>query len=404
MTPHLLAHERIAGARSHHRAKPQVHRFVLDRFLLLPLGAAIALLWANIAGESYFRFAHALAFPVNEILMALFLALVTQEALEATMPGGALHSWRRWGLSLIAATGGFAGAAIVYLGFVYLKHEQVLAQAWPIACAIDMGASYYLLRTIYRRGNAVSLLLVVAIASNAFALIVLIGWTPLSSGHLIGAPVMAAAIGLAVFMHHRKVRDFWPYMALCGPLSWAALYLAGVHPALALVPIVPFLPRGPRAAEPFADPPDDDPVHHAEHEWFNAVQVVLFLFGLVNAGVVLRGYDTATWAILGAAVVGRPVGMLAGVASALAVGFHLPRRVGWRDLAVVALATSSGFTLALFFASGLLPVGAVLQQVKVGALATVAGAALTIAAAWILRVGRFGRTAQAAVRRSARHD
>ena len=40
-------------------------RFVADRFLWLPLGAAIALVWANTAGESYFRLAHTLAFPVN---------------------------------------------------------------------------------------------------------------------------------------------------------------------------------------------------------------------------------------------------------------------------------------------------------------------------------------------------
>jgi hypothetical protein len=53
--------------------------FVFDRFLLLPLGPAFALVWANTAGESYFRFAHRLAFPVNEVAMALFFGLLTQE-------------------------------------------------------------------------------------------------------------------------------------------------------------------------------------------------------------------------------------------------------------------------------------------------------------------------------------
>ena len=27
------------------------------------------------------------------------------------MPGGALHTWRRWGVALVAAAGGIAGAA-----------------------------------------------------------------------------------------------------------------------------------------------------------------------------------------------------------------------------------------------------------------------------------------------------
>src|SRR5689334_11383604 len=121
-----------------HASSPSLRRFIFDRYLLLPLGAAIALVWANTAGESYFRFAHALAFPVNEIGMALFLALVTQETIEALMPGGALHTWRRWGMPLLAALGGALGATLAYLTFVHFKHEEVLAQAWPIACAIDV--------------------------------------------------------------------------------------------------------------------------------------------------------------------------------------------------------------------------------------------------------------------------
>ena len=37
--------------------------FVVDRFLLLPVGAVIALVWANTRRESYFRFSHALGVP-----------------------------------------------------------------------------------------------------------------------------------------------------------------------------------------------------------------------------------------------------------------------------------------------------------------------------------------------------
>ena len=117
----------------------------------------------------------------------------------------------------------------------------------------------------------------------------------------------------------------------------------------------------------------------------------MFLFALVNAGVLLRGYDTGTWAILIAALVGRPLGILGAVGLALAAGLHLPRSIGWRQLLVIAIATSSGFTFALFFASELLPIGAVLQQITLGALATIAGAPIALGAAWVLGVGRFGR-------------
>ena len=52
---------------------------------------------------------------------------------------------------------------------------------------------------------------------------------------------------------------------------------------------------------------------------------------------------------------------------------------------VVALACSSGFTFALFLASSALPVGGVLAQIKLGALASVAGAVLALIAGRLFR-------------------
>jgi NhaA family Na+:H+ antiporter len=137
-------------------------------------------------------------------------------------------------------------------------------------------------------------------------------------------------------------------------------------------------------------------VHRAEHEWNTVAQAVLFFFGVVNAGVILRGVDTGTWAVLAAALIGRPLGILGGAAIGLALGLRLPTSLRWRELVVIALATSSGFTFALFAASSLLPPGAVLTQIKLGALATVAGALATYAAARLLRVGRYARHAREA--------
>jgi len=77
------------------RTTGRLVRFVIDRNLLLPFGALIALAWANTAAESYFQFAQTFAFAVNEIAMAFFLALLAQEVLEGMMAHGALHTWRR---------------------------------------------------------------------------------------------------------------------------------------------------------------------------------------------------------------------------------------------------------------------------------------------------------------------
>jgi NhaA family Na+:H+ antiporter len=370
-------------------APDRVIRLVVDHHLLLPAGALIALVWANTASESYFRFSHATAFAVNEIAMAFFLGLLMQEVMEAMMPGGALHTWRRWGLPLIAAAGGIVGAVATYLAYVQLKYELVLTQAWPIACAIDLAAAYYVLKTIWRRGSALPFLLLLALATNVFGVLVIAFQPSTLIFDFAGVLLMGAALGVAVVLRLRKVRSFVPYLAIAGPLSWWALYLVGIHPAFALIPVVPFLPRQPRSLDVFADPQDDGAVHHFEHEWNELVQLILFLFVLVNAGVLLRGYGTGTWALLAAGVVGRPLGILLAVGLALVMGLHLPRRIGWRELIVIGLATSSGLTFALFFAAGLLAPGPVLTEIKIGALSTVAAAFAAMAAARLLRVGRF---------------
>ena len=390
MRNHAAAAHHVQLQRHHrHHATHAVHHRV-NRFLGLPLGVIIALAWANTVPEPYFRLAQSLAFPVNEIGMALFVGLIMQEIVEATMPGGALHSWRRWTLPVIAAAGGIAGSAGAYLAYVLGRYEQILAAGWPIACAIDLAAAYYVLKMVMPRSGMLPFVLLLGIVTDLFGMLVVAAWHPrLATGG--GVVLLLVALGLASVMRTLKVRAFWPYLAICGALSWLAFFREGLHPAFALVPIVPFLPHEPRRLDLLADPPDDDAVHHFEHEWNALVQAILFLFGLVNGGVILTGYDTGTWAVMLAALVGRPVGILAAVGVAVAAGWHLPRRIGWRQLVVAAFAASSGFTFALFFASGILSTGPLLAQLTIGALATAAGPLLAVGIARLLCVGRFSQ-------------
>jgi NhaA family Na+:H+ antiporter len=364
-------------------------RIVFDRFLLLPLGALIALVWANTAAESYFQMAQRLSFAVNEIGMAFFFALMAQEVTEAVMPGGALHSWRRWTLPVVAATGGIAGAIAVYIGYVYLNYEYSLLPAWPIVVAVDAAATYYVLRTILPRSAAVPFALLIAIVTDVVGLVIVAPRHLILQARVGGATLMLAALGLAGLLRANKVRAFWPYLFVCGALSWLAFYWEGLHPAFSLIPIIPFLRHEPRSLDVFADPPDDDAVHHQEHEWHLIVQPVLFLFGLVNAGVALKAYDTGSWAMLFAQLVGRPVGILAAVAAAIAVGLHLPGHMRWRELLVVAFATSTGFAVALFLATGVLATGPVLAQAKIGVLGSASGLVMALIAARLLRVGKL---------------
>jgi len=375
---------------THPSLPARVFRSALNRFLLLPIGVVIAMVWANTDPEAYFRFAHAAAFPVNEIVMTFFLALVAQEVYEALMPGGALSAWRHRTLPAIAAVGGLIGALAVYLSFVSVSHEQMLASAWPVVAAVDMAAGYYLLRLIYtRRSSVVAFMLLTAVLTDAIVIAVVSVQTPRFQLHPAGAGLLLVALASAAMLRRRRVKVFWPYWLISGTLSWLAFYWMGIHPALGLVPIVPLLPHDARGGDVFADRLDGTPVHHQEHEWNGIAQVAVLLFGLVNGGVILRHADTGTWAVLIGALVGRPLGIMAATFIAVMAGLRLPAHMRWSDIAIAALATTCGFTFALFLGAATLPVGAVAEQVTLGALLTVVGAFVTLGFAWAVGAGRF---------------
>lgn len=368
----------------------RVFRTAVERFWLLPLGAAIAVLWANTLPESYFRMAHRLAFGVNEIGMAVFVAWAAQDVGESLRPGGPLHTWRRWSLPLVVAVGGCLGSAAVFLLEVR-TFEYAFVSGWPAAMVVDLGLVYFVTRNIFGRGAAVPFVLAVSIVTGAVSIAALTWTHPSPPVHASGSIVMAAALLSALWMRHARVESFLPYFLVSGTLSWFALYLGGFHPAFAMVPIVPFLPHVRRSLSRFIEAPDDpdDPRRHGEHVWAMTTQIVLFFFALVNAGAVIGHTGHGTWSMLSASFIGRPLGMAAGMMIGAGLGLYWPARLGWRDMVVAALATSSGFTFALFFATAMYGPGPLLTQLRLGALGSIAGMGLAYGAAWMLGVGRF---------------
>jgi len=379
---------------SHTPVKPERRRvsgFILDYLLALPVGCAVALAWANTLPESYYRFAHATAFVVNDVGMVFFFALIIKEVVEATLSGGALHPWRRATVPVIAAVGSTIVSMAIYLGVARYFGEHMLADGWVAACAIDIPGTYVIARLIFGRHPAVPFLLLLAIAADAIGLAAVAVLNPVGDAHpVVGIFLMAVAVSAAAVLRRRRVRGFWLYLLGPGLVSWWALFLGGVHPALALVPIVPFFPHGKRDRGLMVEPAPHahDTLTMFERWWQLPVEGVLLMFGLVNAGVPLHGLEEGMWAIPIAAL-GRPFGILAATAVAIAAGLHLPLRVGWRELVVVGCTATIGLVFALFFATAVMPLGGILLEMKMGALVTIAGAALAFAAARVLRVGRF---------------
>jgi Na+:H+ antiporter, NhaA family len=370
----------------------RLFRWVLAHSLLLPVGALIALIWANASFESYVRMAHALEFPVNDIAMAFFFGLATKELVEATTPGGALHPWRRAAVPLIGAVGGMIGPAVLYLGIAGWLADPMLVRGWAIPCATDIAFSFLIAITIFGRTHpALAFLLLLAIADDALGVVILAVFYPAGIVRpLIVFGMVALAISVSIAMKRRRVKSFWPYVSVGGGLAWAGLFLGGLHPALALVPVIPFLPRAAHDAGPLVEEPHaHDALNEFEHWWKTPVQLILFLFGLTNAGVPVREVGPATWAVLAAIIAGKPLGIGLAVAIAAAAGLKLPSRMSWRDVLVVGAAAGVGFTVALFFSTAAFPPGKTLDEAKLGALLSIGSAGVAYLGAMLLRTGRF---------------
>lgn len=360
-----------------------LRRFIDNSGLLLT-GAAAALVWANLAHASYDRFAHALHFLVNDVAMVFFFALATKEVVEATAPGGALHSPRRASVPMLAAVGGMAGPAGIYIALTLAAGLPELLRGWAIPCATDIAFSYLVARIILGPTHpAIPFLLLLAIADDALGLLILAAFYPTGTIRpLEFGLLLAVAMGFAYWLKRGRTRNFWPYVAGAGLVSWVAFYRGGLHPALALVPIVPFLPHAARDPGLFIEAPHlHDPLNEFEHWWKLPVQVILFFFGLVNAGVAVTSVGPGTWIVLAAILLGKPIGIVLSTALCVWAGLHKPEGVTWGDLTVVGIIAGIGFTVALFFATAAFPPGELLDQAKMGALLSFSASLLAFLAA-----------------------
>lgn len=377
------------------RTVPRLSQFALEHLLLLPLGVAIALAWANLSAESYFRFSYAAAFAVNDVAMVFFFAVMTKEVVEATAPGGVLHSWRRVLMPVIASFGVALVPALIHLALVGPLDEPMLGVAWPVTLATDVAVCYLAARLIFGRWHAaIPFAILLAIASDAIGFVALALLSPNREPHwTAGLLILLFAIGSAIAFRRLRLRSFWPYLVGPGAVAWFALYWSGLHPALSLVLIVPFLPHAARDPGFFVDASPDakDTLSQFEVFWRYPAQVALFFFGLVNAGVPLRTLEQGTWALPIAVLVGKPAGILLGAGVAVLAGLRLPHHVSWRDLIVIGCGAAIGFSVGLFFCAALIPPGQIRSEISMGVLLTLAGLPLALIAAKLLGVGRFAR-------------
>jgi NhaA family Na+:H+ antiporter len=361
--------------------KPRFVSFLQEFSIPLIVGVFVALFWANLDPDSYHHLVHwqpfgtfaifghelSLHFLVNDMFMVFFFGIAAKEITEACLPGGSLNPVRKAVNPLLATLGGVLGPAAVFFGLVHLLAPMgafvgpsgesldigLLNKGWGIPTATDIALAWLVARTVFGRGHpAINFLLLLAVADDAIGLVIIAVFygDPTNPAQPIWLLLCLAGIAVALALRLGRVRSWIPYILLGGPLAWSGLVLAHLHPALALVFIVPFLPAPTRDTGMFSEEDLPSTLHDFEHSLKLFVDLGLFFFALTNAGVEFAGIGTMTWVILASLVVGKTVGISLLGLLATRIGFPLPDRMGRKELVMAGFVAALGLTVALFVA------------------------------------------------------
>ena len=369
--------------------------------VLLMLCAAAAVVCANFAPLQHIyhdflhfelsaaigdrRVAADVHFLVSDGLMAIFFLLVGLE-IKRELISGELSSLRQAMLPAIAAIGGMVAPAAIYVLFNLGGSDQVL-HGWAIPTATDIAFSLAVLSLLGPRVPVALkvFLTTVAVIDDllAITIIALFYSGKLQPWYLV---VVALIVVAMLALGRLGVRRLWPYLAL-GALLWVAMINSGVHATIAGVLVAACIPH---RGQP-ADPPAPTPLQRLERVLHQPVALgIMPLFAFVNAGVQFGGLDPSDVLAplpLGIAVgllLGKPIGICAAVAAALAAGIgRLPHGVGWIGMIGISMLCGIGFTVSLFIGNlAFLDVSA--EYVNLAKLGVLTGSILAAISGYLL--------------------
>lgn len=350
-------------------------------------GVAVAIIWANLAPTGYDQFINgpligdlSFHFISNELFMVLFFGIAAVEITQSCMPGGDLNPISRAINPLLGTLGGVIGPIAAYLGLNALLGAPELHNGWGIPTATDIALAWLAARMVFGPSHpAVSYLLLLAVADDAIGLAIIAIFYPDPTMPVAPIWLLLTLLGMAAAYLFRRLnwRSYWPYVLVGGSLSWTGLHHAHLHPALALVFIIPFLPHAKKEHMHLfeEDPSDHTTLSRFEHEWKLFVDFGLFMFSLANAGVQFSSVGTVTWLVLAALIVGKMVGIFSFGWLATKLGFALPNGMKRRDLLTAGVIAGTGFTVALFVAGEAFTDPVIQGAAKMGAMFSL-GAAL----------------------------
>ncbi|MEZ5913779.1 MAG: Na+/H+ antiporter NhaA [Paracoccaceae bacterium] len=407
----------------------RVSHFVRHFAFCLLAGLALAMLWVNLAPESYFDFIEyrladapfvgypdpsadfganrtlTIGYLSGGVLMAFFFLLAGKELWEAIiLPTGSLRG--RKAITPLAATlGGMAGAALVYLAFSAIAGSgAVPVRGWVVPLASDVALCYLVGRAVFgARHPALRFLLLLTLTSDFYALLLAGSGPPAGMRSLVWL-LLPLGAGLIAFLLFNRLPRFLhrddrvtrrpgagplaalPFL-LAGVISWYGVQQAGFHPALGLLPIVPAIPHANHAYGLFAEVEEllHDLLNRIAHALVYPVCAALFLFGLTHGGAEIVAAGPVTLAVLAAVWLGKPAGVILGALfGARVLGAGFPIGMGKRDLLIAATITATSATVPLLAVPTALPGGEVAEAARLGIVCGLAAlpAALVLLRLW----------------------
>jgi NhaA family Na+:H+ antiporter len=402
-----------------YRVSPFVRRFAQA----LLSGMFLATLWVNLAPASYYdalewrlmdldlpRWLASLPVSltpmliVSHLMMPLFVAFIAKELWEALVLSRGAMAGRQAAAPLAGILGGAIGAVLVWIAIsalIVTNYSGSFAQGWPVPVGGDVVLAYFVARAVFGAGHpALHVSLLLTIGLDILGLL-LTGLTdPETTWRLtwLALPVVAVITvwrlvardpgPTAGEARRRRGMALWPYV-LAGVVSWAGVVASGLPPELGLLPVLVVIPHADRSFGVFAEAEAllHDPLNRLAHLLVKPLAFVLFCFGLTRGGIDLGAFAPTTLVILLALWIGKPLGLLAGLAlSARLMGARLPAALARRDVVLVAMIAGMGFTVPALSLESALPGGLMAEAARLGlALSLLAGPAALLLSRLIRR-------------------
>jgi NhaA family Na+:H+ antiporter len=340
--------------------------------LLILLASALGLITANsgfsdayfstldvhlVIGADWYLIDLSILKIINYLLMSVFFFVVGLE-IKRELTSGHLASFKKAMLPFVAAIGGMAVPALIYLAIA----GRVAPGGWGVPVATDIALAVGLLTMI---GPSVaaslrSFLLALAVIDDIGAILVIafVYSTGIKFSWLAAGLI---TITLIAGLKKMGVESTLIYSLFAFTL-WFSLYKTGVHPTLAGVILGLMTPNIIRKRTKVEDVEDGSVsvIEWLEHK-FHPISTFLVVpvFAFANTGVIITAetirnasQSLIAWGIFFGLVVGKPVGvLLASLAAKRAKIADLPEGAANSSILATGSAAGIGFTVAIFIAN-----------------------------------------------------